>query len=80
MPHAPQLVRSTLRSRQTPLHSVRLPAHESAQVPPLQISPAPQVTPQPPQLRRSVLRSRHAPLQLVLPLPQVTTHDPDEHT
>ena len=42
MPHAPQLVRSTLRSRQTPLHSVRLPAHESAQVPPLQTWPAPQ--------------------------------------
>lgn len=66
LPHAPQLLGSTLLSVQAPPHTSCPPGHWH--VPPLQVWPVAQAVPQAPQLLASDEVLTHVPLQLFCPV------------
>ena len=80
MPHAPQLPLSVVRSRQTPLQSVRPAEHDVVHVLALQMRPGAQIVPHAPQFVLSLVRSRHAPEQSVVPAAQLSAHALPLHT
>jgi len=65
VPHAPQLLGSLARSRQTPEQLTVGDAQVAEHMPPEQICPDAHITPQPPQLLLSVAVARQVPEQLV---------------
>ncbi len=73
MPHAPQLVLSTRRSRHTPEQLVCPDGHTSEHVPDTQLRPVAHTRPQTPQLLPSVCRSRQLVPHAVSPVAQLVT-------
>jgi hypothetical protein len=77
---APQLARSTVRSRQTPAQLVSPVGQLTTQRPAWHACPAPQATPQVPQLAPSVWRSTQRPVHTLCPDGQLSAHTPLPHT